>query len=70
MLPEGDRSRPAGNGTASNDIDHDDYSIVTAHAESCCRCTRCRRPLTADLSVRLGIGPRCRGLVVDSGSAS
>lgn len=51
-------SRPAGNGTASMSL-AGDHSIVAETDDNSCRCVRCRRVLTADRSVRLGIGPRC-----------
>lgn len=58
MLPEKDQ-RPGAEPEALEVSLARDIAIVTEAADSRCRCIRCRRVLTADRSVRLGIGPRC-----------
>lgn len=69
MLPERE-SRPAANRAAyisATDIDLDTVIINPRADESAepCRCDKCRRPLRAALSVRLGVGPVCRRLLAE-----
>ncbi|UDY22400.1 DUF6011 domain-containing protein [Nocardioides sp. Kera G14] len=59
-----DERRPAGNGTALHVNDHhDDISSISLTADTSedltCRCVRCRRPLRAETSIRLGLGRVC-----------
>lgn len=39
-----------------------DTLSVSIVSDSAVRCRRCRQTLTANRSVRLGVGPRCRHL--------
>lgn len=50
--PNGESRPPARKGGAQ--VDHDDDT-----ADSTVRCWLCGRPLHAEASVRLGIGPKC-----------
>lgn len=58
MLPEKDQ-RPGGESEALGSSLAGDVPTVQTEDDSACRCVRCRRVLTADRSVRLGIGRRC-----------
>lgn len=65
-----DRGRPATDGTPSKmSIATDSTQNSTPNAGAI-RCRCCRRVLTADVSVRLELGPVCRRLFGDLGEVA
>lgn len=69
MRAEHDRGRPgekaASNVIAAGDDKNQSTPTVDVLADLVVRCMRCRHPLTARRSVRIGLGPECRKVVLD-----
>lgn len=62
-LPPNDRSRPAGNGTASKLSNDDTHSLLPNRP----RCRHCGHAVWAEESIATGIGRDCRRLLKRGG---